>query len=115
MPDAFFATNKKRKRTFQGPGPSRKTKKSKADNVPTRTRKAADEELASDATHSEIDDLDLQASDLDPNESDREEYAHETPAEKRLRLAKIYLDGLKEDLATGAWSINGTRSCSCLA
>ncbi|KAF8463760.1 WD40-repeat-containing domain protein [Gautieria morchelliformis] len=92
MPEAFFAsTRKKRKR----PPQSSATAKNSA-----RPRKAPrrDEELDSDATHSDIADLDLRASDVDSGESDREENPNETPAAKRLRLAKIYLDSVKEGL-----------------
>ncbi len=43
------------------------------------------------------DDIDLRASDVDANESGEEDEA-ETPAQKRLRLAKLYLDSVKESV-----------------
>lgn len=108
MPDAFFAsTSKKRKRPLQTSS-SHKTSRTK--NVKGAAIKKSiqqpkvlrrDEELDSDATHTDIDDLDLRASDVDPAESDGEENANETPAAKRLRLAKIYLEGVKEELTLG--------------
>ncbi|KIJ33535.1 hypothetical protein M422DRAFT_183156 [Sphaerobolus stellatus SS14] len=105
MPDAFFASTKKRKRPSQGggSGPQRKTARTKGKPAPARPKKnVRDEELESEGGSGEdIDDLDLRASEVDENESDREEYKHETPAEKRLRLAKIYLESLKEGMATG--------------
>jgi ribosomal RNA-processing protein 9 len=117
MPDAFFAsTSKKRKRLPQSSAhKSTRTKNVKGATTAkssTRPRKTPrrDEELDSDATHTDIGDLDLRASDVDSGESDREENANETPAAKRLRLAKIYLDSVKEGLAVGAWySIFGSQ------
>lgn len=111
MPDAFFAsTSKKRKRPPQASASSHKTSRTRnakgaSIKAPLTQRKAPrrDEELDSDATHTDIDDLDLQASDVDPAESDREENANETPAAKRLRLAKIYLDSVKEGLTLGLY------------
>ncbi|KAJ7346462.1 WD40-repeat-containing domain protein [Mycena albidolilacea] len=114
MPDAFFSSSKlrKRKRSDAGPaGPS--TKKfarkdglgsKKAPNALKRNaRKPADEELDSDQTNDEggdLDDLDLTADvDVDPGASGDED--DETPAEKRLRLAKLYLESVKEGLADG--------------
>ncbi|KAI0038624.1 WD40 repeat-like protein [Auriscalpium vulgare] len=44
--------------------------------------------------------MDLRAEDVDPNESGEED-EDETPAEKRLRLAKLYLESVKEGLAEG--------------
>jgi len=59
---------------------------------------AADEDLHSGGSESEaLDDMDLRAEEVDPNESGEED-ADETPAEKRLRLAKLYLESIKEDL-----------------
>lgn len=110
MPDAFFAsTAKKRQRTSQkGSASSNKAARTSkprgtASKRPAQPRKAArrDEELESDATHSGVDDVDLRASDVDPAESDGAEDARETPAEKRLRLAKVYLQSVKEGLTLG--------------
>jgi ribosomal RNA-processing protein 9 len=49
--------------------------------------------------HGMIDDEDLRADEVDPGLSGDED-ADETAAEKRLRLAKIYLDGVKTALGT---------------
>jgi ribosomal RNA-processing protein 9 len=60
----------------------------------------ADEDLHSNEGGSEaLDYLDLRADEVDPNESGAED-AGETPAEKRLRLAKLYLESVKESLGT---------------
>jgi ribosomal RNA-processing protein 9 len=108
MPDSFFATkSRKRKRVnFKDSGTSSNSRKvlktsngrvSAKTKVKTKTRKA-DEDLHSDETGSQaLDDLDMRADEVDPNESGEED-AGETPAEKRLRLAKLYLESVKEDL-----------------
>ncbi|TFK53250.1 WD40 repeat-like protein [Heliocybe sulcata] len=111
MPDSFFATKKatKRKRTTASDGAnSQKPKKfartangkpkpstSAGRTKPTPKRKR-DEELSS-ASGSE--DSDLRQSDIDEGSGD--ELSNETPAEKRLRLAKLYLDSVKEGLKKG--------------
>lgn len=138
MPDAFFTSSKprKRKRSDDGPaGPS--TKKfarkegaggkpgsQRKKNAPTTAAKKrpADEELDSDRTDDEggdIDDLDLTADvDVDPGASGSED-DEETPAEKRLRLAKLYLESVKEGLgaqSTLFYCLSGISSCkSCAA
>ncbi|TRM66987.1 WD40-repeat-containing domain protein [Schizophyllum amplum] len=113
MPDAFFVNNKtrKRKRTASAADPSGKSKKSaKKGREPTssggrqqtgKKGKRNDEELDSDRTDDEgnIDDLDLRQSEGEEGSADEDE--NETPAEKRLRLAKLYLDSIKEGLAEG--------------
>jgi ribosomal RNA-processing protein 9 len=114
MPDSFFAStkNKKRKRSVSTTEGARGAKKilrkgksssqdTKLSNASTRrgVRKATDEELNSDRTDSEgggIDDIDLRA-DVQP-ETSGDEDEQETPAEKRLRLAKLYLDSVKDGL-----------------
>lgn len=112
MPDAFFASSKprKRKRSDAGPaGPSTKkfarkdglgNKKAPSGTLKRNARKPVDEELDSDQTNDEggdLDDLDLTADvDVDPGASGDED--DETPAEKRLRLAKLYLESVKEGL-----------------
>ncbi|KAI0696969.1 WD40 repeat-like protein [Cerioporus squamosus] len=120
MPDAFFASSKNRKRKRSAPrdaaGPStskgagraaggkptaRKQQASKSKTAPKRT---ADEEL-SDATPDDddregIDDMDLRAPDVDPDAYESaEEDEDETPAQKRLRLAKLYLHNVKQGLS----------------
>lgn len=92
MPDRFFAS-KKRKRAE----PSAK----KRPNGGTKGRKKPriDEELSdrSDDGWGGIDDMDLRPEEPDPGASG-DENEDETPAEKRLRLAQMYLDGVKESL-----------------
>lgn len=131
MPDAFFSTQKPRKRkhsestkadnatysrpskfprTSKQPPRSSVTNKAESSNSNANARKskrqrALDEELESDglgdggddAGIGAIDNMDLRASDSDPGASGEED-EDETPAEKRLRLAKLYLESVKEDL-----------------
>jgi ribosomal RNA-processing protein 9 len=130
MPDAFFQNNKtrKRKRSTTGDqgGPSTSKKPARAHGKPHNggsgrgkkpgaapsKQKARDEELSDETNDEEgsmdIDDMDLRAPDVDPNAYESaEEDEDETPAEKRLRLAKLYLEGVKEGLGLGA------RVCLC--
>lgn len=125
MPDSFFASTKPRKRKRSvghdnAPSTSKK---------PTRTvngkpsakgpqkgrggaalqngkRRAVDEELSDETSDDDegagIDEMDLRAPDVDPDAYESgEEDEDETPAEKRLRLAKLYLEGVKQTLADG--------------
>ncbi|KAF8119303.1 WD40 repeat-like protein [Boletus edulis] len=98
MPDAFFAT-KKRKR----PTTTKKPSKSNGAQSKSKPKKRhTDEELDLDRTDQDdvaIDDLDLRV-DHEP-ESSGDEDIDETPAEKRLRLAKLYLQSVTEGLADG--------------
>jgi ribosomal RNA-processing protein 9 len=121
MPDSFFAASKprKRKRSTSGhdgnsgavgtskkfarrdgkPGGNRNAVK--VHGIQKKKGKKADEELDSDQTNEEdggIDDLDLRhGSDLG-QEASGDEDEDETPAEKRLRLAQLYLESVKEGL-----------------
>ncbi|KIJ59519.1 hypothetical protein HYDPIDRAFT_33127 [Hydnomerulius pinastri MD-312] len=119
MPDPFFASNenKKRKRSL-GSGDAKQgsamkllrrdssSRDSRQHSVKTcgvtqPKKRPADEELDSDRTDDDevgIDDLNLRA-DVEPDSSGDEDI-EETPAEKRLRLAKIYLENV-EGLAEG--------------
>ena len=105
MPDSFFATKtRKRKRTSSkdsGPSSSKKVLKTSNGHVSAKAKgkaRAADEELHSGGSGSEaLDDMDLRVDEGDPNESGDED-AGETPAEKRLRLAKLYLESIKDGL-----------------
>jgi ribosomal RNA-processing protein 9 len=106
MPDSFFATkSRKRKRV-----PSKDTglssgkkvlKTSDGRRISTNGKgkpRTADEDLHSDRSESvALEDMDLRADEVDLNESGDED-AGETPAEKRLRLAKLYLQSVREDL-----------------
>ena len=111
MPDPFFASNKNRKRkrnvsAEQGPSSSKKPTRSPANKrqgVTPSKRKSRDEELSdqtSDDDNGDIDDMDLRAPDADEYQS-ADEDEDETPAEKRLRLAKLYLESVKQDLTLG--------------
>ncbi|KAG7451535.1 WD40 repeat-like protein [Guyanagaster necrorhizus] len=114
MPDSFFTSSKprKRKRTNDaGPSNSKKVPRKGAQqngirfqgskpNGVQKKRKTADEELDSDHTDDDagdIDDMDLRTQSND-EEVSGEEDPNETPAEKRLRLAQLYIDGVKEGL-----------------
>lgn len=131
MPDAFFASTKTRKRkrpsgaadglsTSKKPARSSHVKQSSsrgktASGSVKPPRKVVDEEL-SDATQDEdgggdVDEMDLRAPDVDPNAYESgEEDEDETPAAKRLRLAKLYLEGVKEGLGLGMLLIGLTTT-----
>jgi ribosomal RNA-processing protein 9 len=121
MPDAFFSQPKPRKRKrdasssssarpAKSPRNSTLSKSRKANGAGPSTangklapkkKKALDEEL-SEAGSSDpglgmgaVDDMDLRASDVE--ETSGEEDEAETPAEKRLRLAKMYLEGVRKE------------------
>ena len=66
----------------------------------TRRKKKVDEELDSDQTNEDggIDDMDLRHDLHARPEDSGQEDEDETPAEKRLRLAQLYLDSVKEGL-----------------
>ena len=120
MPDSFFSAPKSRKRkradSSAKAGPSGAKKKfsrkntgndSKKVGAPTvngakkvKKTQAVDEELSdeSDEGPGGIDDLDLRGDVDDDARASEEEDADETPAEKRLRLAKLYLESVKEGL-----------------
>lgn len=107
MPDSFFATkSRKRKRVASkdtGPSSSKKVLKTSngrhiSANGKGKKARTADEDLHSDGSESvALEDMDLRADEVDLNESGDED-AGETPAEKRLRLAKLYLQSVREDL-----------------
>jgi len=118
MPDPFFATSsRKRKRPSSSsstPIPRKKPattngkfgSKKPSGAQQSKKRIARDEEL-SDATEDGhglegVDDMDLRVSDEDPYQSGSEN-ENETPAEKRLRLARMYLEGVKTSLAEGEY------------
>ena len=119
MPDAFFAkSTRKRKRSTsrEGPSTSKKPARSqgkqqfasgtKGKKPASKQSRARDEELSDETydedDHGDVDDMDLRAPDVDPNAYESaEEDEDETPAEKRLRLAKLYLDGVKQGLGLG--------------
>lgn len=119
MPDSFFTSHKsrKRKRTeslvhAEAPGKSKKFarksttlhegKKSgltKVNGVHKR-KSRVDEELSdqTDEEDGDVDDMDLRANIDEDQGASGEEDENETPAEKRLRLAQLYLNSVKVDL-----------------
>ena len=121
MPDSFFTSSKPRKRKrsessahAEAPGKSKKflrksttsqeDKKKKVNGVHHKRQKPRVDEELSDQTDegdggSGVDDMDLRVNmdDEDPGASGEED-ENETPAEKRLRLAQLYLDSVKVDL-----------------
>lgn len=106
MPDAFFSTkSRKRKRVASKDTRPTSSKKALKTSNGHRTSangkgkvRTADEDLHSDGSESvALEDMDLRADEVDPNESGDED-AGETPAEKRLRLAKLYLQSVRDDL-----------------
>lgn len=98
MPDSFFTSSKSRKRKRTDASAKRRVAPANAAQKKGR-RKAADEELSdhTDDDHG-IDDLDLRAGRDDELAASGEEDDSETPAQKRLRLAKLYLESVKDDL-----------------
>lgn len=122
MPDSFFTSSKPRKRKrvdsndresaagsttqFARKGfPTRNGKTpgpTKLNGAQKKKSRAVDEELSdqTDSRDGGVDDLDLRDdADMDPGASGEED-DDETPAEKRLRLAKLYLESVKEGLGT---------------
>lgn len=118
MPDVFFSAPKNRKRKRTDSAGPRKTARTSTSTFKTsssfksgrpqsntkskgKSKGPRDEELESDATDGAegggVDDMDLRADAVDPNESGEED-EEETPAEKRLRLAKLYLESVKDGL-----------------
>ena len=98
MPDVFFAS-KKRKRSSSTKKSLRPPKSNGAQTKSKPKKRREDEELDSDRTDQDdaaTDDLDLRAD--DEPESSGEDDIDETPAEKRLRLAKLYLQTVTEGL-----------------
>ena len=118
MPDSFFTSTKPRKRKRSETSSSfrksttsfrddKNKKNLKSNGVvqhkrPRPIRPRVDEELSdqTDEDVESVDDMELRV-DVDEEEGlmgSGEEDENETPAEKRLRLARLYLDSVKEDL-----------------
>ncbi|KAJ3974565.1 WD40-repeat-containing domain protein [Lentinula raphanica] len=110
MPDSFFTSGKSRKRKraepSSTPGPSKGKKTRHTSNTTSSGKKSKskrlDEDLNSDQTSDAGDDEDFRAPSALESGLEPEDDPDETPAEKRLRLAQLYLDGVKEDLAADA-------------
>jgi ribosomal RNA-processing protein 9 len=102
MPDAFFANSKKRKRDPSGINskPYKPLKKPKFSQPSTsKQKKRKDEELSSGESSLASDDDNRRDGQGDANLSGEED-ARETAAEKRLRLARVYLESVKNELGT---------------
>jgi len=102
--DSFFAKANKRKRTASGGRNGVFVKAHKSSDgkhgKPALKKRRHNEDLdseTSDNAEGNIDDLDLRGSDIDEKASGEED-ENETAAQKRLRLAKLYLQSVKEDL-----------------
>lgn len=89
MNDPFFASTRKRKRANAA---KNKKPNDGPRSQPKRTQK--DEEISGDEKESDVGDLDAEASEPESSEEEIEE----TAAEKRVRLAKAYLDKIQDDL-----------------
>lgn len=109
MPDSFFSSKKTRKRKRvsskdSGPSSSKKILRTSNGRVSAKGQgknRTVDEDLHSGGSGSDLDDIDLRADEVDPNESGEED-ADETPAAKRLRLAKLYLESIKEGIGASS-------------
>jgi ribosomal RNA-processing protein 9 len=109
MPDAFFVNSKKRKRGLSSTnGP---LKKSKASTSQSRKGRRDEELSASGSDGGGIDDMDLRAEEIDEHASGDEDL-EETVAEKRLRLAKLYLEGVKNELGKHQPTLQGEACVS---
>lgn len=114
MPDSFFTSSKPRKRKraesfahAEAPAKSKKiarksttSQEGKKVNGIHKRKSRVDEELSDQTDEGDggVDDMDLRANlDDDPGASGEED-ENETPAEKRLRLAQLYLNSVKVDL-----------------
>ncbi|KAG8934836.1 pre-rRNA processing protein [Tulasnella sp. 418] len=108
MPDQFFQSNNKRKRQrASAPTTSGRIKNttshartSQVRGLPKGRQNGAN---IDDDDEGLFDDDDLRASDVDSKQSDQDEDELETPAQKRLRLAKLYLDEIKKGLGEGEY------------
>ena len=104
MPDSFFQSDKKRKRSR--PGPSRLKGPPDRSSKPVPRSKPRDEDLSSDEEGREgpidLDTMDFRAGREDVPLGD-EEYVdeNETAGEKRVRLAKGYLARVRDEVEAG--------------
>lgn len=104
--DSFFQSDRKRKRP-SNKGPTTNQKQSRPSSSSAPKRKSRDEELSSgsDDDRADLDGLDLTRDDVGANatryDSGEEEELNrnETAGEKRIRLAKGYLNKIKDEVA----------------
>ncbi|GAB5587293.1 pre-rRNA processing protein [Umbelopsis nana] len=90
MSDSFFATTRKRKKPTTG---NQRKPARAAGNKRSRDTNADDSDNDDQIGAGGIDDMELHGSDVES-----EEEIQETAAEKRIRLAKGYLEGIKKGL-----------------
>lgn len=101
--DRFFAKANKRKRTTPSGGrngaliKSRKSSGGKHGKPVLKKHEDLDSQSSDLDAGGNIDDMDLRDPGIDEGISGDED-ENETPAQKRLRLAKLYLQSVKEDL-----------------
>lgn len=93
---SFFTTPSAPKKRKQSTGDRSSSKRSKT-SKPTRESEAGarkrsiqDEDISSDS--------EVEGKAVSEDEDEDEDFSHETPAERRLRLAQQYLDNLKADI-----------------
>ena len=116
MPDAFFASEKKRKRpsrdgasSSRGRGGSRGSRGSRGNSRAAPSRRQHDSDVSegeSDAGAFDLDTVDFRQGRNETAQSDDDVIdEHETAAEKRVRLAKGYLAKVRSELAAGQLTI----------
>lgn len=127
--DAFFQKSNKRKRTGGAPskpprsgnksGPKKFSKAhSGSKSTPKPLMRKGNKESDDESDGIDLDDMDLREDVVDDKESG-DENENETAAAKRLRLAKIYLDSVREELGaylfifTGLLPYKHTRAMIC--
>lgn len=106
MPDAFFQSERKRKRpstSSRGRGGDRNTSRGRGrGGARPQRQRDNDEDLSSEADAADLDNLDFRAGREDKAPSDDEVVDEdETAAEKRVRLAKGYLQKVRDQLEAG--------------
>lgn len=115
MGDAFFKSDKKRKRRRNGGGSGGPSRGGPRDDMPPRGRgrkqQKEDEDLSETGDELDIDDMDFQKGRAPHIMSDDEFVdANETAAEKRVRLARGYLDKVARDVQQGEWTQQGVAA-----
>lgn len=96
MVDSFFTNPKKRKRSADKPKNDRSGKAGRSKTAPAPRKEVADDEITSE---SEIEN-DVEMDNVEESEEESD-YADETEADKRRRLAKQYLANLKDEMQSG--------------
>lgn len=97
MVDSFFTNPKKRKRSTDKSRGGKSAKAGKSKAAPASRKSVADDEITSE---SEVE-QDVDMEDAEEGSEDESDYANETEADKRRRLAKQYLANLKDEMQSG--------------